>query len=161
MRSAKTFLAAGTVVAAALLFLRCSAGRPAPFPGVLIVTIDTLRSDRLHCYGNDEIATPAVDSLATAGVLFENAISPIPITLPSHTSIMTGLYPHQHGVRDNGVYRVPEKLDTAAEIFRRHGWDTAAFVSAHVLTRLYRIDQGFAHFDDEMVEPLHEENPIR
>ncbi len=149
------------VVVAALLFARCSVDRSPPFPGILLVTIDTLRSDRIHCYGNDEIPTPAIDSLAAEGVLFENAISPIPVTLPSHTSILTGLYPNQHGVRDNGVYRVPEKLDTAAEIFRRNGWETAAFVSAHVLSRIYRTDQGFDHFDDEMVEPLIEKNPIR
>lgn len=128
--------------------------QPPRRPNVLLITMDTLRADRLNCYGNERIRTPHIDALAERGVLFERAYASVPITLPSHTTIMTGLYPHQHGVRDNGVYRLDPSLVTLAETLRDAGYETAAFVSAFVLDRRFRIDQGFDHFDDEMVAPL-------
>ena len=155
-------IAGHTFLVAALIVLGCASREPAnAIKGVLLVSIDTLRADRIHAYGNGAISTPSSDSLAARWVLFENAFCTIPVTLPSHTSMMTGLYPHQHGVRDNGVYRVPEKVETLAEILQGEGWRTAAFVSAHVLDHSYRIDQGFDLYDDEMVEPLQQGDPIR
>ncbi len=148
-------------VATLLIHAGCGGGAPTNPQNVLLITIDTLRPDRLHCYGNERIATPAIDRLAEEGVLFENAFTPIPITLPSHTSILTGLYPHQHGVRDNGVYRLDEETETIAEILGGFGYETAGFVSAHVLDHRYRINQGFGVYDDEMEEPLRVESPIR
>ena len=149
--------AIGTL-AALLLLAGCS--RPGGGPSVLLLTIDTLRPDHLGCYGYSSIRTPVIDSLAASGVLFENAYTPIPVTLPSHTSILSGLYPHQHGVRDNGVYRVPEELEMLPEILHARGYETAAFVGAYVLHSSYGIDRGFDRYDDEMEEPIRSENPI-
>jgi len=129
-------------------------------PNVLLVTFDTLRADHVGCYGYESIETPAIDALAARGILFENAYATIPVTLPSHASILTGLYPHQHGVRDNGVYRLDEETTTLAEVLQSAGYETAAFVGAYVLDSDFRIDQGFDHYDDEMDEPLQGEDPF-
>ncbi|NNE07207.1 MAG: sulfatase, partial [Gemmatimonadetes bacterium] len=127
---------------------------------VLLITLDTTRADRIGVYGGESASTPSIDALARRGVLFERAYASIPVTLPSHTTILTGLYPHEHGVRDNGVYRVPDELTTLAEVLRDRDYRTGAFVSAHVLHSQYRIDQGFTVFDDEMVEPLRVQSPV-
>lgn len=137
----------------------CAAPGPPERPSILLVTFDTLRADHIGCYGYERIKTPVIDSLATSGLLFEKAITPIPVTLPSHTSIMTGLYPHQHGVRDNGVYIVPEGVRTLAEMLHDAGYETAGFVGAHVLERCYRIDQGFDVYGDAMEDPLRTDLP--
>jgi arylsulfatase A-like enzyme/Tfp pilus assembly protein PilF len=125
--------------------------RPGEYAGanLLIVTFDTTRADRLGCYGNDEIRTPAVDRLAREGVMFTKAVAPSPTTLPSHASIMTGLYPVRHGARANGVYRLAEEHLTLGEILSGHGYATGAMVSAFVLESQFGIDQGFRDFDDE------------
>ncbi len=117
---------------------------------LLLVTFDTTRPDRIGCYGNDAIGTPSLDSLAAAGVLFSNAIAPAPITLPSHASMMTGLYPLHHGARTNGTSRLTDEHVTLAEILSDQGYATAAVVSAVVLGGQFGIDQGFALFEDEM-----------
>jgi arylsulfatase A-like enzyme len=85
-------------------------------PNVVIVTFDTTRADHIGSYGNASIDTPTVDSLAEAGVLFENAYSPVPITLPSHSSLMTGKVPFVHGVRDNGLFHLGAEQTTLAEL---------------------------------------------
>ena len=121
---------------------------------IVLLTLDTLRADHLGCYGNDSVQTPNIDQLAREGVLFENAFAPVSTTLPSHSTILTGLYPHQHGVRDNGVYYLPEEQVTLGEILSDEGYATGAFVSAFVLDRRFGIDQGFDTFDDEMENPL-------
>jgi choline-sulfatase len=153
----KRSLSIGTLLAL-LLLGACS--RPGGGPNILLVTIDTLRADHVHCYGYEAIRTPVLDSLAASGVLFEHAYTPIPVTLPSHTTILSGLYPHQHGVRDNGVYRVPDELEMLPEILHARGYETAAFVGAYVVHHSYGIDQGFDRYDDEMEEPIREKNPI-
>ena len=121
---------------------------PAKRPNVLLITVDTLRADRLGCYGYEQARTPNIDSLAAEGVLVERAIAPTPITLPSHTTILTGLEPPAHGVRDNGVFRAPDELETIAEQLGAEGYRTQAFVSAEVLHRRYGLDQGFDGYDD-------------
>jgi arylsulfatase A-like enzyme len=123
-------------------------------PNVLLITVDTLRADFLGCNGNENVHTPNIDALAERGILFENTCSPVPSTLPSHTSIMTGLYPHQHGVRDNGVYYLPETALTLGEVLSGEGYRTAAFVSAFVLDRRFGLDQGFDLYEDRMDDPL-------
>ncbi len=138
------------MIFALLLALSCGGRRDRFGTNVLLVTVDTLRADHVGCYGNDQVKTPAIDALAARGVRFASAWSPIPITLPAHASILTGLYPHQHGVRDNGTYRVPDVAVSFAEIARDAGYETAAFVSSYVLSGEYNIDQGFDLFDDEM-----------
>ncbi len=119
-------------------------------PNVLLVTIDTLRADRLGCYGFGLANTPAIDRLAREGVRVADAISAAPITLPAHASLMTGLYPPAHGVRDNGNYALGPEAETLAKRLHGAGYRTGAFVSAAVLTRRYGLDQGFEAYDDEL-----------
>jgi len=119
-------------------------------PNVLVVTVDTLRADRLGCYGFGVAHTPAIDRLASEGVRCTDAATSAPITLPAHSSIMTGLYPPAHGVRDNGNYALAPEAVTLAERLRAAGYRTGAFVSAAVLTRRYGLDQGFDVYDDDL-----------
>ncbi len=128
---------------------RLAARRPAPADlNVVVVTLDTLRADRLGCYGFRGVETPNIDALAAEGVLFEQATSTVPLTLPSHASIFTGLIPPNHGVRDNGGFFVEEKLTTLAERMKEGGWATGAFVGAWVLDSKWGIGQGFDHYSD-------------
>jgi arylsulfatase A-like enzyme/tetratricopeptide (TPR) repeat protein len=117
---------------------------------VLLITLDTTRAGRLANYGNQRIATPALDRIAAEGVLFSNALATAPTTLPSHASIMTGLYPVHHGARANGRFRLAEEHDTLAEILREQGYSTAAVVSAFVLDSRYGLAQGFEVYNDAM-----------
>lgn len=116
---------------------------------VVLVTIDTLRADRLGCYGYAEIETPHLDRLASEGILFENALTTVPFTLPAHTSIMTGVYPPVHGVRENVGYSLDEGLPTLAEDLSAGGRRTGGFVSAFVLDGRWGIDRGFDRYHDE------------
>jgi arylsulfatase A-like enzyme/Tfp pilus assembly protein PilF len=115
---------------------------------VVIITLDTTRADHLGCYGHDGIETPNFDRLAAEGILYENALTPVPITLPSHTSIFTGTYPVFHGVRENGGFYVPNELETMAEILNATGYATAAFVGSFPLDSQTGLDQGFELYDD-------------
>jgi choline-sulfatase len=144
-RNRRCALAVLLVLGAAL-----SACRPARRPNVLIITIDTLRADHLGCYGFALARTPAIDRLSSEGVLCSNAISSAPITMPSHTSIFTGLFPPAHGVRDNGAYALGDDAVTLAERLHDAGYTTHAFVSAIVLNRRYHLDQGFETYDDDL-----------
>ena len=123
-------------------------------PDVLLVTLDTTRADRLHCYGNARIETPALDGLARTGVLFERAYTAIPSTLPSHAAILTGLYPASLGLHDNGIYALADPHATLAERLRAAGYETGAFVSAFVLDHRFGLARGFDVYDDAMVSPL-------
>jgi choline-sulfatase len=120
-------------------------------PDVVVVTIDTLRADRVGCYGDSDAVTPNMDGLAREGILFENAVTPVPITLPSHSTIMTGLLPPNHGVRNNGSYVLPPSATTLAERFHEAGYRTGGFISAFVLNRQFGIAQGFDVYDDSLV----------
>ena len=102
---------------------------------VVLITIDTLRSDRVSSYGSDLVDTPNIDNFAAEGVLFSNAASTVPFTLPAHSSILTGLYPPGHGVRENVGYTLDSGIPTLAEVLSDGGWSTAGFVSAFVLDR--------------------------
>src|SRR5574341_885992 len=120
---------------------------------VVLVTLDTLRADRLGCYGYKEIETPNLDRLAAEGVLFENAVAQTPLTPPSHASMFTGQYPNVHKVRNTGGFVLQSSSTTMAEIFQEQGWDTAAFIGASVLKKLFGFNQGFAVYDDQMPKP--------
>src|SRR5689334_18784824 len=120
---------------------------------LLLVTIDTLRPDRLGCYGYSKIETPNLDQLAKKGVLFENAVTPTPLTAPSHASIFTGVNPTVHKVRDTGGFILGSSHHTLAEILRQQGRDTAAFVGSAVLKKHFGLNAGFAVYDDEMPKP--------
>jgi arylsulfatase A-like enzyme/Tfp pilus assembly protein PilF len=116
---------------------------------VILVTVDTLRADRLSSYGSQRVETPAMDALARDGVRFSNAASTVPFTLPAHSSMMTGTYPPYHGVRENVGYVLDERLPTLAGELSAQGWSTAAFVSAFVLDSRWGIGRGFdTYFDD-------------
>jgi len=115
---------------------------------VLLVSIDTLRADHVGVYGAVGAETPRLDALAARGTRFDTAISPAPLTLPSHVSLLTGLDPPHHGVRHNGVYRLEARIETLAERFRAAGYATGAVTGAVVLARRYGLDQGFESYDD-------------
>ena len=147
-RSALLLLAGG-LAAGAVAASSCRAGRPAR-PNVLLVTIDTCRADRLGPYGFRLARTPSLDRLAREGVRCDDAVAVAPITLPSHASILTGLLPPAHGVRDNGSYALGPSAVTLAERLQGAGWATHAVVSALVLDRRYGLAQGFDAYDDDL-----------
>ncbi len=119
---------------------------------VVLITIDTLRADRLGCYGYGKIKTPVIDALAGEGVLFQHAYTPVPVTFPSHVSILTGMYPPFHKVRNNGNFTLDDQVVTLAEIFSDHGYQTSAFIGAYVLDSYYGLDQGFNYYDGDFSE---------
>ncbi|MGA1869788.1 MAG: tetratricopeptide repeat protein [bacterium] len=119
-------------------------------PNVLLITIDTLRADHLGCYGYDQVKTPNIDSLAEGGILFQRAFTPVPVTLPSHASILTGVYPPFHGVRNNGTFILDKQSITLAEILKDEGYQSAAVTGAYVLDSRFGLDQGFDYYDDEI-----------
>lgn len=136
----------------AALLLLASGCAPSRSWNVLLVTLDTTRADHLSCYGYEEYTTPNLDRLAKEGVRFSNAFTTNPITLPAHTSIMTGTYPVHHQVRDNSTYFVDDGLTTLAETLSGAGYDTAAVVGAFVLDHRFNLDQGFQLYDDRVDE---------
>ncbi|MEX0914399.1 MAG: sulfatase, partial [Wenzhouxiangellaceae bacterium] len=137
------------LVLAGLAVLLTSCGREQPW-NVVLVTFDTTRADRIGSYGNARIGTPALDGLAHEGIRFANAVSVAPITAPSHSTILTGLYPTGHGVRDNGLFVLSDDNRTLAEILRERGYATAAAVGAFPVVSRFGFDQGFDLFDDHL-----------
>jgi len=131
-----------------------------PPTNVLLITIDTLRADHLGCYGYKGIKTPNIDALARQGVLFQQAYTPVPVTFPSHVSILTGTYPPFHGVRNNGNFILSNKAVTLAEILADHGYRTAAFIGAYVLDSYYGLDQGFQRYNDDFSEGADNSNQL-
>lgn len=119
---------------------------------VLLVTLDTTRADRLGCYGYKKAKTQNLDSIAANGVQFMNSYCQIPLTTPSHCSILTGTYPLYHQVRNNGNYSLSPDLTTLAEILKGRGFQTAAFVSSFTVDSRLGLDQGFDVYDDNFVE---------
>jgi arylsulfatase A-like enzyme/Tfp pilus assembly protein PilF len=118
------------------------ARRESPKPNVLLITLDTFRADRVGPL------TPALKALAARSVVFENADSAVPLTLPSHATILSGLLPLHHGLRLNGVGSFPERRDTLATLFSRSGYRTGALVSAFVLDHRFGLNRGFETYDD-------------
>ena len=123
-----------------------AAGRPSY--DVVLITLDTLRPDHLGCYGNTSVQTPQIDQLAAAGARFTQAYTPVPITLPAHTSLLTGAFPLATGVHDFTGNRVPSGAATLAKILRDHGYSTAAFIGAPVLDSRFGLNQGFDTYFD-------------
>lgn len=117
---------------------------------IVFISIDTLRADRLPAYGYSGTRTPNIDGLAADGVLFENAYAHSPQTLPSHTSILSGQLPFEHGVRDNIGFEVKAGQRMLQHALKDAGYTTGGFVSAYVLRKQVGIDQGFDHYDDEL-----------
>ena len=131
------------------------AEKPTPPPGaariardVVLVTIDTLRYDAVGFDGNARGTTPALDALAREGRVFSFAHAHNVLTLPSHTNILTGLYPYEHGVRDNAGFRLSAKTATVATILKEHGYATGAFVGAFPLDSRYGLTNGFDDYEE-------------
>jgi arylsulfatase A-like enzyme/Flp pilus assembly protein TadD len=122
-----------------------------PLPDVVLVTLDTTRADALGAYGGDGAATPVLDRLAALGVRYRTAISPAPLTLPAHATILTGLDPPEHGVRSNGGEVLSGSVPTIATALAGHGRITAAFIASRVLDHRFGLARGFDHYDDSMV----------
>ena len=122
-------------------------------PNVLIITMDTTRVDRIGCYGYDRIQTPNIDAMAREGILFEEAFSVQPVTLPSHCSIFTGTYPFHHGVRDNNIYKLADENLTMAEILKQRGYLTTAFLASYILHGRFGLYQGFSFYNDRFIQP--------
>jgi tetratricopeptide (TPR) repeat protein len=150
----RTALAAGLPLA--LLSGACGKGRPEAksYPGapVVLVTIDTLRSDHLPVYGYTGVETPVLSAFRNDALLFEKAYSNVPLTLPSHGTIFTGNLPALNGLRDNLGYRLNEKLPTLAELLKKAGYATGGAVSSFVLNASSGIGRGFDFWEDS-IEP--------
>jgi arylsulfatase A-like enzyme/tetratricopeptide (TPR) repeat protein len=146
----------GVSTAAAVLLFLCVSGGPSQTSSshasattsVLLITVDTLRADRLSCYGARSVRTPAMDALAAQGTRFENVLAQVPTTPPSHAVILTGTYPMYNGVRGFTSGALPKGVGVLAEAFQRHGYDTAAFVSSAVLESSWGFGRGFKEYDD-------------
>src|ERR1700704_6350283 len=117
-------------------------------PSVILITIDTLRADHVGCYGAHTVKTPTLDALAHDGIVFERAISQVPLTWPSHAVILTGTYPFQNGVQDFTGPPLATRFRSVAQVFKEHGYVTGAVVSAFVLDRSFGLARGFDSYDD-------------
>jgi arylsulfatase A-like enzyme/Flp pilus assembly protein TadD len=117
-------------------------------PNLLLITIDTLRPDRLGCYGSTRIETPSIDKMARAGVVFGRAFAHTPLTLPSHANILLGTTPLQHGVHDNGNFKVPDNLPNLALYLKQNGYATGAFIGAFPLDARFGLNRGFDVYDE-------------
>jgi arylsulfatase A-like enzyme/tetratricopeptide (TPR) repeat protein len=117
-------------------------------PSVILITIDTLRADHVGCYGAQSVKTPTLDALAHDGVVFERALSQVPLTWPSHAVILTGTYPFQNGVQDFTGQPLAQQFRTVSQAFQQAGYATGAVVSAFVLDRSWGLARGFDFYDD-------------
>ncbi len=135
---------------------RASSAAASSRTNLLLITIDTLRPDHLGCYGDRQAHTPNIDSLAAAGTRFEHAYTPVPITLPSHTVMMTGTYPMYSGIHDFSGNSLNPQQPTLASILRQHGYATGAVLGSAVLDHRFGLNQGFDfyydHFDFSRLE---------
>jgi len=128
---------------------RCAAAGPSGFPPnppIILISVDTLRADRLGCYGSQHISTPNIDAMSKGGTIFSAINSQVPLTLPSHTSLFTSNYPFATGIEDNGQELRPNTV-TLAAVLKAHGYHTAAFIGGFVLDRRFGLGQGFDHYD--------------
>lgn len=137
------------VVSRGIVLGRLPRGVAASDLNVLIVTLDTTRADRIGAYGYGDVHTPTLDRLAREGVLFEQASAAAPLTLPAHSSLFTGKFPPEHGVRDNGGYFLDPAETTLAEVLKGRGYKTGAFVGAYVLDGRWGLNQGFETYADD------------
>lgn len=138
----------GTTRGASSRSVHKTSGLAATKPNVVLITIDTLRADHVGCYGAQNVKTPTLDSLARDGVVFERAISQVPLTWPSHAVILTGTYPFQNGAQDFTRPSLNTKYRSVAQAFQKAGYATGAVVSSFVLERSWQLARGFDFYDD-------------
>lgn len=148
LRAGRRFLAALLLLPLLLSCNRHSIGSPSRTTPVILISIDTLRSDHLPAYGYKKVATPNIDALRADSILYERAYSHVPLTLPSHVTILTGLLPADSGVRDNIGNRLAESIPVLPELLKKNGYATGAAVSAFVLRRETGVARGFDFFED-------------
>jgi arylsulfatase A-like enzyme len=142
------------VLAGGLFFLlRGEKKAPASGANLLLITLDTFRADRLGANDNGQSLTPNLDALAASGLSFEEALTSVPLTLPSHSTILSGLEPPRHGVHDNGASVFPREPPTLATLLKARGYATGAFVGAYVLDRRFGLARGFDVYDDRIEGP--------
>lgn len=146
---------AAILAAAALASATPGAAKAAatpPRPNIVLMTLDTTRADHLGCYGWPYARTPNLDALAARGVRFARCETAAPITLPSHATIMTGLLPPRHGVRDNGTFSLSKSVPTLATVLAGNGYDTAGVVAAIILAQHFGLNNGCRIYDDDLGE---------
>ena len=148
-KSAVAILGVAAIAAIAVWAMRRTTPSPADAP-LILISVDTLRADRLPAYGYQKIRTPNIDAFAAHSVLFERAYSHAPQTLPAHASILSGALPFEHGVRDNVGFTLAPGRWSLPGALRERGWPTAGFVSAYVLRAQTGISQGFDTYDSEL-----------
>src|SRR5216683_7608986 len=138
---------------------------PVAPPNVVVITIDTLRTDHLGCYGYKQIRTPNIDALASDGARFERAYTPVPVTLPAHTVIFTGTYPMLSGMHDFSGNKLSPGQPTLASVLKQHGYTTGAVLGSAVLDSLFGLNQGFDfyydHFDFNRLQESNREEMER
>ena len=142
-------LAIAMAIVAGVVGSRYIARKPTT-PHLLLITLDTTRADRLGCYGYTRARTPVLDGIASSGVLIEDALTPVPITLPAHASLFTSRLPPECGIHVNGEIGLAPHVPVLAEILHDRGYRTGAFVSASVLNGLFGLDRGFDLYDDDL-----------
>lgn len=118
-------------------------------PSLLLITLDTTRADRLGCYHYPSALTPCLDRLAREGVVFEQAVTNVPLTLPSHSTMLTGKLPPEHGLHVNAMGSLPKSIRTLTEEFADRNYRTGAFLASFVLDHNFGLHKGFHHYDDD------------
>ena len=146
----RPFVAALALFAAGLA-PTCSSRSGAGLAGlnVLVITLDTTRTDALGLYGNAHAVSPRIDELGRTGLVFDACYTPVPLTLPAHCSLFTGRYPIAHQVRNNGTYVLPPSEPTMAGVFKERGYDTAAFVASFTVAAKFGLGRGFDAYDED------------
>ncbi len=124
--------------------------RESPPPNILLITLDTTRADHLPCYGYPVNTMPYICSLARKGILFRHVLTPVPLTLPAHVSLFTGLWVHKHKVLDNGFFKVSDSLPTLPLLLKKRSYHTRAYISSYVLDRVTGLARGFDVYDDNI-----------
>ena len=151
MKGSAIWAVAISLICGSGTFGQSSNGTSAKAPAktdVLLITIDTLRADHIGAYGYKQAETPTIDGLARSGLLFEHAYSQVPLTLASHTSLLTGTYPFHNGVQDFTGNPLSPNIRSVAQALEAQGYDTAAIVSSYVLDRSWGLDRGFKLYYD-------------
>jgi arylsulfatase A-like enzyme/Flp pilus assembly protein TadD len=138
-----------SIVVLLMLISGCGDFHRTARPNIILISMDTTRADHLGCYGHDGIRTPAIDSLASTSVRYERCYAPVPITLPSHTSMLSGQYPIRHSVRDNGTFTVPAQVPTLATILGDRGWRTIGVIGAFPLSERFGFARGFQDWNED------------
>ncbi|HYK90920.1 MAG TPA: sulfatase-like hydrolase/transferase [Acidobacteriota bacterium] len=121
---------------------------------ILLISVDTMRADHLSCYGYRQNKTPAIDRWAAEGIRFENAYTEYPLTLPAHSTLLTGTYPSYHGVLENVGFALGSDRVTLAEVLRENGFSTGGFIGSYVLASQFGLAQGFGTYDEKFGVPF-------